>query len=150
MKNCLKFILLMVFVAGSLSCQKKVDTTAADPVWDRQICDQCKMILSNRNFATQIINLETGKRLYFDDLGCALRYLATNKQTLSSDKIVIYATDAQTGKWLDLKDSHIVQGFVTPMSSSLGVLSTDKNLPKDKKKISFEDAYKSYEKAVHK
>lgn len=148
MKRFLKLLTLTVLVFCSVSCGKKVDTAAADPVWDRQICDQCKMILSNRNFAAQVINLDTGKRLYFDDIGCALRYLATEKMTPFSEKIILYATNANTGKWVDLKNGRIIKGYVTPMSSSFGVIDKDESISKDKKEISLKEAFDIYQSKV--
>jgi copper chaperone NosL len=44
-----------------------------DPVWGKQPCDHCQMIVSQRSSAAQL--LAKGERHYFDDIGCMVQWL---------------------------------------------------------------------------
>lgn len=111
-----KFSFLLIFVLGLFftACDSQIDTTAKEVKFDREICERCKMIISDRNYAVQIINSNDGKRYYHDDIGCAVLWFKENAINWEKEAI-IYVTDAKTGKWLDVKKAFWTFGATTPM-----------------------------------
>jgi hypothetical protein len=51
---------------------------AKDPVWNKQPCEHCHMVLSDPRYAAQASTKE-GRRLYFDDVGCMASFLNGRK-----------------------------------------------------------------------
>src|SRR4051812_27146948 len=52
------------------------DTTrAAEPVWNKQACAHCHMLLSEPRYAAQRVT-QNGERMFFDDVGCMAAELA--------------------------------------------------------------------------
>lgn len=109
------YLILLLLVFFSMGCEVKIDTKAKDIKWDREVCQRCKMIISNRNYAVQIINPINGERFYFDDIGCMVVWFKEEKLSWE-DKAIIYISDATTGEWLDAKEAYWVYGAITPMA----------------------------------
>jgi hypothetical protein len=62
-----------VLLALSLAaCRGDLDR-AVDPIWGKQPCEHCKMLVSQRASAAQVV--VDGERHYFDDLGCMVQWL---------------------------------------------------------------------------
>lgn len=56
------------------------------------------------------------------------------------NEALIYANDARSGKWVDVRQGIIAVQFVTPMSYGMGVFSKDTKMPEDKTVLTFEQA----------
>lgn len=110
------FSLLLLFMVNILfvGCDSKVDTSVKEIKYDREICERCKMIISNRNYAAQVINQNDGRRYYYDDIGCTILWFDEQKIKWEKDA-VIYVTDSQTGEWLNVNEAFWTYGAVTPM-----------------------------------
>lgn len=106
------FIFIGVFF---VACDSKIDTSAKEVKFDREVCERCKMIISDRNYAVQIVNKTNGKRYYFDDIGCTISWFKEENINWNNDAI-IYVTDAKTGKWIDARKAFWTYGAVTPMN----------------------------------
>jgi hypothetical protein len=105
-------------------CSGDSGTGPGAVTWDRDACERCRMVLSDRRFAAQIrVPAEQeGKRskLYrFDDVGCAVLWL---DQQPFKDRpgIEIWVTDHQTGEWIDARTANYVRVKNTPMEYGLG------------------------------
>lgn len=125
-------------MAATAGCSGKIDTSAVDPKWDRDVCEHCKMLVSDKHFTAQLINSATGKRYYFDDLGCLFSWLAQQKPDIAA-KAVIYATDAKSGQWVDINKAVIAEPFVTPMSFGYGVFASQKDVPAGKRIVTVDE-----------
>jgi len=113
------FILFSIFLLSS--CGDKQDG-AADVKWDRDSCERCQMMLSDRDFSAQIRIFPEGKRskVYkFDDLGCAVLWLAS-KDFKDDPKVQIWVNDFKTKKWIDAKSAWYIKDLTTPMNYGLG------------------------------
>lgn len=145
MKKSLK--LLSIAFSGLLlvGCGQEIDLKAQAPKWDVQTCDRCKMLLSDTKFSAQIVNPADGKHYFFDDLGCALLWLQTKEAQGWADHAIVYATDPQNGKWLNIADNQLIFGYVTPMAYGLGVLPKGSAVPEGKKAVSKEEALRLIE-----
>lgn len=109
------FLILVVLGMFFVACDSKIDTSAKDVKFDREVCERCKMIISDRNYAVQIVNPSDGKRYYFDDIGCTISWF-NEKQIDWANDAIIYVTDAKTGKWIDAKKAFWTYGASTPMN----------------------------------
>ena len=98
-----------LLVAGCVSSElKPVD------IFPEDACAQCRMAVSDKSFASEIIT-EEGEVLKFDDLGCLENYRKKNPAV----KIrTIFVSDFDTKTWLPYEKSRIVKtGITTPMGS---------------------------------
>ncbi len=70
-KHVIFILSLLVFVGCS---QGNKEQLPVDFVWDREVCEECKMAVSDPHFAAQVIDPE-GNAHYFDDIGCSILWL---------------------------------------------------------------------------
>lgn len=85
------------------------------------VCDFCKMIISDQNFAAACIVRSTDGRarsVAFDDIGCLLEF-----QESPADGTIehAYVTDYDTGDWLNASDALYIQSpdIRSPMASGM-------------------------------
>lgn len=77
-------------------------------------CSSCRMAISNRAFASEIIT-NSDEVMKFDDLACLESY---RKKNASIQIKAIFVTDYETKRWLPFEKSVIVKtGIDTPMGS---------------------------------
>jgi hypothetical protein len=99
---------------------------AAGPVdvkWDRDACERCRMVLSDRSHAAEIRyhvpDRERTRLAKFDDIGCAVLWL--QEQPWRDDsRTEIWVIDHLTGQWIDARNATYVKGRITPMEYGLG------------------------------
>ena len=85
--------------------------------WDRDFCESCRMLLSDRHYAAQILDTK-GKYHLYDDPGEMLLAFATKYKKDSAAKL--YVTDSKNGKWLDARSASYTSGHLTPMGFGYG------------------------------
>jgi len=83
MKLILFFILLIL-----ASCNNDNELKPVDIHYGQDICERCKMIISEERFSSQLI-LNKGEVLNFDDIGGMLIYLLENKINPENEKIFV-------------------------------------------------------------
>ena len=119
-------IIFFVFFLLFSGCEKK-DFTKSPPImhWDRDMCERCKMAISERKYA--VIGIGEDGRVYkFDDIGCLILWQKKEKKGLKFKKIWI--TDAKTGEWIDAKKAFYSTTNITPMGYGFGAHKDRKNL----------------------
>lgn len=113
----------IVLAAGVLTilaaCAEEPQTGAVEPHWDRDACERCRMVLSERNYAAQVRFVPPGKKrsrvLWFDDIGCATLWL--DEQPWADDPgVEIWVTDRDSGQWIEARGANYLVGNVTPMA----------------------------------
>lgn len=113
------FILSLIVLLSACGDEQ---TGPADVKWDRDACERCQMMLSDRDFSAQVRTFPEGKRsrVYkFDDLGCAVLWLDT-KQFKNDPKTQIWVNDFKTKNWIDARQAWYVKDLTTPMNYGLG------------------------------
>lgn len=83
---------------------------AVEPVWGKQPCAHCAMVMSDKRFGAQLVN-DGSDRHYFDDVGCMVAFMETRKVRT----VRTWARDAETGRWLDARSARYVPGATSPM-----------------------------------
>ncbi len=140
----IKKITLLSMLMWLSACVDNSATGHADVRWDRDTCERCRMVVSDRNFSAQIRGGEKNQLYKFDDLGCALWWL--KDQGWRADKgVEIWVTDYLTGEWLDARRAYYVSGLTTPMDYGLGALKNPVT-----NSINFDQAHTKILSTVHK
>lgn len=107
---------------GIQGCSKDPGTGPKEVKWDRETCERCRMVLSDRRHSAQVrFNQPNGRSRVrvFDDIGCAVIWLADNP--LGEDASAqIWVTDWRNGDWIDARTATYLPGQVTPMEYGLG------------------------------
>jgi copper chaperone NosL len=130
------FIFMLFILSG---CGDK-QTGPINIKWDRDACDRCQMMLSDRNFSAQIRVFPKDKRsriFRFDDVGCASLWLASpqQQQWQGDKKTEFWVTDVKTGEWINAKIAWYIKDQHTPMNYGLGAVSS-----KQENALDFEQA----------
>ncbi|MCB4743622.1 MAG: hypothetical protein LGB07_05265 [Sulfurovum sp.] len=115
MKKYSLLVSLLFLIILFNGCEKKQIGTAVKMHWDRDMCQRCKMAISERKFAVQIIDKRHRKVYKFDDLGCAILWMDRVKAPWK-DQAIIWISDAKTGKWVDGRKALYIEGAITPMA----------------------------------
>ena len=110
---------------GLSGCSGDPGTGPAEIKWDRDACERCRMVLSDRHYSAQVRVFPEGKRskvFDFDDIGCATLWL--EEQPWKDDpRTEIWVTDHRTGQWIDARSATYVKEKITPMEYGLGAQS---------------------------
>ena len=119
LKNFFKLISLIFIVLFLASCQKETSDEPNKVHWDRDMCDRCKMVISERNHAAQVINPQNGRVHKFDDIGCVPLWF--KEESIEwKDNAKIWITDIKTSKWIDARTAYYDTMNVTPMAYGFG------------------------------
>ncbi|WP_300449691.1 protein NosL [Accumulibacter sp.] len=98
---------------------------ASGPVaikWDRDTDARCGMVISDQRFAAQIRDPEH-KIWKFDDIGCAVFWLAQrtfDEQTAGTE---FWVADYRASGWLDARQAHYLPGKKSPMGYHFAALA---------------------------
>jgi len=113
------FLLLLI-----LSCGDTHEEGPSAIYYGEDICERCKMIISEKEFAAQY-RLSDGKTVKFDDIGCMIHFMDEQKpEHLES----VYVTDYDSGEWVNIENGYFVhtENVITPMG--YGILSLSNEL----------------------
>lgn len=97
--------------ALALALFASCDDAAApkDPVWGKQACGSCAMLVSDPHYAAQLVTTD-GSRSYFDDPGCMAAYLDERHPSVRA----MWVKD-DVGHWVDAKTASFARGAKSPM-----------------------------------
>ena len=139
MKRILFLFLFSVMFSFFTACSD--DGSGMDKVspvhWDRDMCERCKMVVSDRKNSVQVKD-PRGKVYMFDDIGCALLWFKENKIPWE-EKAKIFVTDAKTGEWLDARKAWYDTGNVTPMDFGFSAHKHKSDIEKGKEIVDFNE-----------
>jgi copper chaperone NosL len=114
--------LVTAFLVSLAGCGQGSNTGPGRIHWDRETCEHCQMVISDRRHAIQIRLFEDRQTHAFDDLGCGLLWL--DQQGLragSDDGPEIWVKDSEAGDWIDARSAAFEAGLTTPMAYGFGV-----------------------------
>lgn len=119
MPSLVRLVSIMMFALSGCS------ENASGPVevkWDRDACERCRMVLSDRRHAAQIRGGPAGERarVYkFDDIGGAIVWLE-GKSWKDDPRTEFWVTDHRDGHWIDARKASYLSGQMTPMDFGYG------------------------------
>ena len=124
-----------------LGCQDKVKQGASEIHWDRDMCDRCVMVISDRKNTVQLKNPTTNKLLKFDDIGCmAIWFIEENIGF--KDSAAIWITDAKSGEWIDARQAYYTSGNMTPMAFGFSAYKSKESIEKDRDILTYDEVLK--------
>lgn len=117
-----RLLLSLIFLGVLAGCSGEPETGPAEVKWDRDVCERCRMVLSDRLYSAQVRGGAEGQKtkVYrFDDIGCAVLWL--EQQPWRGDpRTEIWVNDYRTGAWIDARAAYYVKERITPMAYGLG------------------------------
>lgn len=93
---------LAVVLAGC-----RADDHPRDPVWGKEPCAHCRMLVQDRLHAAQAI--DHGERYFFDDIGCLVLWERRHPEARG------WVRDGASAGWLDAVQARYRSGATTPM-----------------------------------
>jgi len=138
--NVVKLFLLMGWALALFSvsgCDTQKNSNRVKEVhWDRDMCERCKMVVSDRHHAVQVIHPQTHQSKMFDDLGCTVLWFKEEHITWEK-QAVIWITDAHSGEWIDARKAYYDTGNITPMAFGFAPHLKKEDINKAKEVLSF-------------
>lgn len=138
MMKLFKLLILITSISLFIGCEKKDPSTLNEVHWDRDMCQRCKMVVSERKHAVQVINLSNSRSYMFDDIGCVVLWFDDEKIEWSSNA-KIWITDVDTGKWIDARKAFYDTNNVTPMAYGFAAHKSKESIKKGEEVIDFEE-----------
>jgi copper chaperone NosL len=105
-----------------ISCQRDSEVKPAEIFYGEEVCDRCKMIISQELFSAQYILLG-GKVKKFDDIGCMMNYIF--EEEAQKDKVLaIFVRDYNSKEWIEGEKAYYIgsSNIKTPMGHGLVAL----------------------------
>lgn len=99
-----------IFAMLALAACAGDDDAAVDPVWGKQPCAHCAMLVSAPMYAAQLVGPD-GARAFFDDIGCMAAY--ARERGIAARRL--WVRDADTNRWIDARGARYSAGATTPM-----------------------------------
>ncbi len=118
----MRFFLSSILTLLLLNGCSEPQTGAIEPHWDRDTCERCRMVLSDRFHSAQVRFTDEKNKSrvrMFDDVGCAIIWLE-NQDWRDNKSTEIWVTDHRDGDWLDARNAFYVRGHNTSMEYGLG------------------------------
>lgn len=136
------YLLLIVMISLLfISCEKKEHHEYETMHWDRDMCERCKMVISERKHAVQVINKKENKAYKFDDLGCAIEWFKEEKISWENNA-GIWITDVETSKWIDAKKAFYDTSHKTPMGYGFSANENKESIQKGSEILDFNEVKK--------
>ncbi|MEA3492346.1 MAG: hypothetical protein U9R27_10645 [Campylobacterota bacterium] len=130
-------VLLLVFSG----CEQRSPTEMRRVHWDRDMCERCKMVVSDRHHAVQVINIATGRSYMYDDIGCVLLWFDDEKIDWAGDA-KIWITDVATGEWIDARTALYDTHNITPMAYGFAAHENNSTIKAGEEIIDFTEVTK--------
>ncbi|MBZ8134321.1 hypothetical protein CLD20_13650 [Afifella sp. IM 167] len=112
-----------LMASGGMLSACSEETGPADIRFDRDTCEHCRMMISDRHFPASIRGGPRHAAHKFDDIGCAMQWLG-RQEWASEAKTEIWVGDYENpGTWLKAKEAVYISGLVTPMDYGFGAVA---------------------------
>ena len=103
---------IVVLLLTSCKGGKNKEQLPVKLVYDRTVCEECKMAISDPRYAAEVIE-PNGKPHFFDDPACAILWLSKHPNI---GKVRIWVKDVKSLKWIEANKAHWIYGDPhTPM-----------------------------------
>jgi len=137
----IKILAIITIMLSFLGCENKAKSNIAQVHWDRDMCANCVMVISDRNNAVQVQDPKTKKVYMFDDIGCMAVWFKDQKITWK-DQAIIWVTDVNTAKWINARTAFYDTKNVTPMAYGFSAHISKDAIEKGREIIDFNEILK--------
>lgn len=124
----MKYILVLLLLAGLGACRDRIDTGPRTVHYGEEVCERCKMIISDKRFAAQYIT-EKGESKKFDDIGCMVDDLKEAGKR-GETPLAVYVAGFGTGEWLDAGKAFYLQNseLKSPMGYNIAAFGSGEEM----------------------
>jgi copper chaperone NosL len=133
-----KFLVSLTLFIWLQGCDSKISMDAKKVHWDRDMCERCKMVLSDRKFSAQVLHPDNGRKFAFDDIGCVILWFKEDRIEWAG-RAVIWVNDAKTGEWIDARKAWYDVENITPMAYGFGAHLTKESIIQGQEIIDFNE-----------
>jgi len=131
----------LVFLLIFLGCEKKIVTELHDVHWDRDMCERCAMVVSDRKHTVQVINPINGRSYMFDDIGCWVLWVQEDQISWEKEAI-IWITDGNTGEWINARTAFYNTENITPMAYGFMAHKNKEDIKSDQEIVDYDEIRK--------
>jgi hypothetical protein len=110
LSHILKILATWLLAWTLLACGRSPDLPA-EPIWGKEPCAHCSMLVGEPRTAAQAVNA-VGDRVFFDDVGCLVLWTAEQKHG-APQRLWVHAATGPT--WLEARTARFLGGQKTPM-----------------------------------
>lgn len=110
----MKRFLLGLWLCVAVACEDYANPV--EPIWHKQPCDHCHMLVSDPQFAAQLVT-RSHERRYFDDPGCLASYVHAHADSVER------AWVHRDAGWAVADATHYRAGASSPMG--YGFIASD-------------------------
>ena len=139
--NIIKFLAIATILLSFLGCENKEKSTIAQVHWDRDMCANCVMVISDRRNAVQVQNPKTKKVYMFDDIGCMAVWFKDQNITWK-DQAIVWMTDVDNGKWINARTAFYDTKNATPMAYGFSAHVSKEAIKKGNEIIDYNEVLK--------
>lgn len=136
-----KFLVISIVVFIFSACEKKSTTGAAQVHWDRDMCENCVMVVSDRRNAVQVIDPRTGKVHVFDDIGCMAVWFEEQRIDFK-DEAIVWITDVKSGEWINARTAFYDTRNATPMNYGFSAHKSGDTIKKEEEIVNYGEVLK--------
>src|SRR6266496_3845482 len=113
---------LIIGVTALANCQKQAIAPVA--LAPEDMCSYCKMAISEKQYAAELIDSE-GQAFKFDDIGCMANFIKNKKDPAKT--IARFVMDFNERQWIKAEDAYYLRSseLSTPMNGGLIALKTE-------------------------
>lgn len=133
-------LVALFMMAGLGGCEKKAPDGVEKMHWDRDMCVRCKMAISERKFAVQVVDPATHRHYKFDDIGCAVLWFK-EEHIAWEPNARIWITDGKRGEWIDAVKAIYGTKAITPMGFGF-IAYKDRSEAEDSELIGYDEVRK--------
>ena len=137
----LKLFLLSFVLFLFLGCEQKPTSGPAKIHWDRDMCDRCVMVLSDRKNTVQLQHPTMKKTYKFDDIGCMVLWFEEENIDFK-ESAKIWITDAMTGEWIDARSAFYSSQNVTPMAFGYSAHASKQSIKEGVEILTYDEVVK--------
>ncbi len=108
-----------------IGCGQEDGSEPTEIHWDRDTCEYCRMVISERAFAAQMFSPADQTYRKFDDVGCLVNWLAENQSSSDRSSNRLWVADHRhidRAAWLNARLAAYLSGRRTPMDYGYGAL----------------------------
>ncbi len=131
-------ILTILFFGG---CKEKDTKSPVKIHWDRDMCQRCKMVVSDRKNSAEVRDVKSGKTYMFDDIGCAILWFK-QETDLKEQDCMVYITDVNTGEFIDAKSAYYTTDNITPMAYGFSAHQTKNTIGSNQEVVDWAEVKK--------
>ncbi len=127
-RDCIACLLKGLLVAPTvllMACDSNDGSRPTTIHWDRDTCDYCRMVISDRTFSAQLFSHARHAHSKFDDVGCLVNWLAENEDAAGRATNRLWVADQgepDQVMWLNARLAAYMSGRRTPMDYGYGAV----------------------------